>query len=212
MNPDRQARRQAARSRRGIYIRCAEVAALALPLFAAPAFAQEERTSAPSLPDTAGDEPPSGSRVQTLEERMAELGERLRESEDARQKSFAPLSFNGYVDFGYFVPRGNAGVGWFQDTGPMRYFAQYMHYSWTFLGDIPATAVNTRGEAADLGDAPGLRVPRFDSVNSDGAASFILNEINLRPRYQLSDRAILRASINFVPRTGSDFALGDFVD
>ena len=63
---------------------------------------------------------------------------------------------------------------------------------------------------ADLGDAPDA--PRFDSVNSDGAAGFILNEINLRPRFQLSDRAILRASINFVPRTGSDFALGDFVD
>src|SRR4029079_6110825 len=61
-----------------------------------------------------------------------------------------------------------------------------------------------------LGDAPDA--PRFDSVNSDGAASFILNEINLRPRFQLSERAILRASVNFVPRTGSDFALGDFVD
>ena len=45
-------------------------------------------------------------------------------------------------------------------------------------------------------------MPRYDSINSDGAASFILNEINLRPRYQLSDNAIMRASINFVPRTG----------
>ena len=92
----------------------------------------------------------------------------------------------------------------------MRQFPQYSNYSWTFLGDILATAINTRGEVADLGDAPDA--PRFDSVNSDGAAGFILNEINLRPRYQLSDRAIMRASVNFVPRTGSDFALGDFVD
>jgi hypothetical protein len=72
--------------------------------------------------------------------------------------------------------------------------------------------VNTRGEPADLGDAPGLTVPRYDGINSDGASSFILNEINLRPRYQLSDNAIMRASVNFAPRTGSDFALGDTVD
>src|SRR5213075_1494572 len=49
---------------------------------------------------------------------------------------------------------------------------------------------------------------------SDGPAGFILNEINLRPRSHLSDRAILRASVNFVPRTASnvDFSTGDFVD
>jgi len=119
------------------------------------------------------------------------------------------MSWNGYVDFGFFVPFGNRGAGWVRDAGNVQ-FPQFSNYSWTFLGDILATAINTRGEVADLGDAPDA--PRFDSVNSDGAASFILNEINLRPRYQLSDRAIMRASINFVPRTGSDFALGDFVD
>ena len=68
--------------------------------------------------------------------------------------------------------------------------------------------MNTRGEVADLGDAPAA-VPRFDSINSDGAPGFMLNEINLRPRYPLSDNAIMRASVNFAPRTGSDFALGD---
>jgi len=92
----------------------------------------------------------------------------------------------------------------------MRQFPQYAGYSWVFLGDILATAVNSRGEVADLGDAPDA--VRFDSVNSDGAASFILNEINLRPRFQLSDRAILRASVNFIPRSGSDFAIGDFIE
>ena len=81
-----------------------------------------------------------------------------------------------------------------------------------FTGDILGTPVNTRGEVADLGDAPSLTVPRYDGINSDGAATFILNEINLRPRFQLSDNAIMRASINFAPRNGSDFALGDTVD
>jgi hypothetical protein len=189
----------------------AGIAALVLPLFAsAPAFAQEEGRSAPSLPDSAGeDAPQEPDRLQLLEDRINELGERLRESDEAAQKRVSPLSWNGYVDFGFFVPLGNGGVGWVQDHGNMQ-FPQYAGYSWTFVGDILSTAVNTRGEVADLGDA--VDAPRFDSINSNGAASFILNEINLRPRFQLSDRAIMRASVNFIPRTGSNFALGDFVE
>jgi hypothetical protein len=182
----------------------------ALLLLAAPARAQEERAAAPSLPDSGGDEAaPGADRVQTLEDRINELGERLRASEEAAQKRVSPLSWNGYVDFGFFIPMGNGGAGWVRDVGNTA-FPQYANYSWTFLGDILATPINTRGEPADLGDAPDA--VRFDSVNSNGAASFILNEVNLRPRFQLSDRAIMRASIDFVPRTGSDFALGDFVD
>ena len=76
-----------------------------------------------------------------------------------------------------------------------------------FLGDILAPAVNTRGEAADLGDAPG--VVRFDSINSRGAPGFIANEINLTLRAALTPTALVTASVNFTPRTGSDFALGD---
>jgi len=213
MNADRQSRRHAHKpSWCRVRMGGAAILAATLLLAAAPARAQEERTSAPSLPDSGGgdDAPPAQDRIGTLEERLAELNERLRESEEARQKSVSPLSWNGYVDFGFFVPIGNRGAGWVRDMAPMRQFPQYAGYSWTFLGDIMATAINTRGEVADLGDAPDA--PRFDSVNSDGAAGFILNEINLRPRFQLSDRAILRASINFVPRSGADFLLGDFVD
>ena len=44
--------------------------------------------------------------------------------------------------------------------------------------DILATTVNSRGEAADLGDAPGAN--RFDSINSRGAPGFAVNEFNLR--------------------------------
>src|SRR5437773_2129966 len=196
-------------------LRRAGLAALALLLMpAAQTSAQYERTAAPSLPDSASDEPaPTPDRLQTLEGRINELGERLRESEEAAQKRVSPLSWNGYVDFGFFVPLGNDGVGWVRDVGNAQ-FPQYANYSWVFLGDILATAVNTRGEVANLGnaDAPGLIPPRFDSISSNGAAGFILNEINLRPRFQLSDRAIMRASVNFIPRTGSDFALGDFID
>ena len=63
--------------------------------------------------------------MELLEERIAELGQRLRESEEARQKSVSPLSWNGYVDFGFFVPLGNGGVGWVRDSGPTRQFPQY---------------------------------------------------------------------------------------
>jgi hypothetical protein len=198
-------------TQRGARLLTAGLAALALPLLAAaPALAQDEGRAAPSLPEATNDDQPAApDRVQTLEDRINELGERLRESEQAAQQRVSPLSWNGYVDFGFFVPLGNGGAGWVRDVGNMN-FPQYSNYSWTFLGDILATAVNSRGEVADLGDAPG--VTRFDSVNSNGAAGFILNEINLRPRFQLSDRAIMRASVNFVPRTGSDFALGDFID
>src|SRR5687767_9917581 len=104
---------------------------------AAPALAQEERSSAPSLPDSEGEDtpPPTEDRMDTLEERIAELGQRLRESEEARQKSVSPLSWNGYVDFGFFVPLGNGGVGWVRDgaSGP-REFPQYANYGWVFLG------------------------------------------------------------------------------
>ena len=212
MTADRQSRKHT-HDRRCVSLCSAGLVTMALLLAAAPARAQGERLSAPSLPDSTADEaPPAGQdRVQTLEERINELNERMRESDEARQKSVSPLSWNGYVDFGFFVPFGNRGAGWVRDVGNVQ-FPQYSGYSWTFLGDILGTMVNTRGEVADLGDAPDA--PRFDSVNSDGAASFILNEINLRPRFQLSERAILRASVNFVPRTVSnlDFSTGDFVD
>jgi hypothetical protein len=178
------------------------------------AAAQEPRSEAPSLPEEAA--PPPGQpqdRMQILEDRITELNERLQRSEEMRLKSVSPLTWNGYVDFGFFAPYGNRGAGWIQDIGNV-HFPQYSGYAWTFLGDILATAVNTRGEPADLGNemAPGLVPPRFDIVNSDGAPGFIVNEVNLRPKYALSDNAILRTSINFTPRSGENFALGDLVD
>ena len=187
------------------------LAVAALCGLARPARAQEEKPQAPSLPEPADDDagPAPPDQVQTLEERITELNERIERAEQDRQKSVPALTWNGYVDFGYFAPIGNDGVGWIRDAGNV-YFPQYSNYSWVFLGDILATAVNTRGEVASLGNAPGI--VRFDSVDSAGAGGFIVNEINLRPRYQLADNAIMRASINFVPRTGSDFALGDFID
>jgi hypothetical protein len=190
------------------------LALIACQLWTPPAFAQDEpRPAAPSLPGAPEEDegPPSATKV--LEDRLAELEERLRLAEEAR-RPVSPLSFNGYLDFGFFVPVGNHGVGWIRDAGNQQ-FPQYAPgtatpYTWTFLGDILATTVNTRGDVADLGDGSGIT--RYDSVHSGGAPGFLLNEFNLRPRFQLTDRAILRASVNFIPRSGENFNLGDIIE
>ena len=188
----------------------AAVSLLAGPALAPRAFAQDEKPEAPSLPEPSDDEAsPAADRFATMEQEIAELKERMQQDQQERIKSVSALSFNGYVDFGYFAPIGNGGVGWIRDAGNV-YFPQYSKYSWTFLGDLLATPVNSRDEVASLGNAPGIT--RFDSIDSSGAGGFVVNEINLRPRYQLADNAIMRASVNFVPRTGSDFALGDFIE
>ena len=59
--------------------------AAVLVTIAAPAVAQEERTSAPSLPEaTAEDESAPMDRTQILEERITELNERLRQAEEKK--------------------------------------------------------------------------------------------------------------------------------
>jgi len=131
-------------------------------------------------------------------------------SEPPAPASKPSLTWGGYIDLGFFAPQGN-GAGYIQDFGhQILNGAPYTSYTWVFLGDILAPAVNSRGEVADLGDAPG--VDRFDSINSRGAPGFVANEINLRLRANPAPNAIITASLNFTPRTGRDFALGDVFD
>jgi len=178
-----------------------------VPLLLINARANAQNRNAPSLPEESAAEDDTEEDLGT---QLEELRDRLRQAEDARAKNVSPLSINGYVDFGFFVPLGNKGIGWVRDNAN-RQFPKYAPYSWTFLGDILGSPVNSRGEAADLGNAPG--VTRFDSVNSGGAPGFILNEINLRVGYQLAERVLMRTSVNFVPRSPKgDFQLGDFFD
>jgi hypothetical protein len=180
--------------------------------------------NAPSLPGGAasddssnlageGDVPagsPEEERWRLLEQELAELRERLQKVEDEREQDVSPLTVNGYVDLGFFAPIGNNGVGWVRDAGN-RQFPALAGYAWTFVGDILGSPVNSRGEAAELGDPPAI--DRFDSVDSNGAPGFIVNEVNLRLGYTLADDALMRASVNFVPRSaGQDFAIGDFLE
>jgi hypothetical protein len=134
---------------------------------------------------------------------------RQNEALAARQRQL--VTFGGYVDFGFFAPEGN-GSGYYLATNQevLRSFPRYAGYSWVFPGDILAPAVNTRGEVADLGTAAG--VDRYDGIHSGGAPSFIVDEINLRMRATPIPTAIITTSVNFTPRTGSNFSLGDMVD
>jgi hypothetical protein len=188
--------------------------ALAAPLWLFGAGAKAaDPDEAPGLPGGDAQEEAAAQELDPVAAQMQELRDRLKALEDAQAKKSAGsgLTMNGYVDFGFFVPMGNNGVGFVEDIGQNQ-FPQYRNYGWTFLGDILSTAVNSRGEVADLGNPPGLIRPRFDSIHSQGAPGFIVNEVNLRPTYALTDRAILRTSINFMPRSGMDFAMGDFMD
>jgi len=121
------------------------------------------------------------------------------------------LVWSGAVDFGFFVPFGNHGAGWIQDEGPDRAFpAETYRWGWVFLGDIFAPAVNTRGEPADLGNAPG--VVRDDSLHSHGAASFVVNEVNFTATASAGDNLLGTASFNVVPRSGANFSHGDGIE
>jgi len=170
------------------------------------------RASAQSAPDE-GDENDDASAGIVLDN--AAFVARLAQSEALVRNSQPTVQVGGYVDLGFFVPQGN-GSGYIEDFGHA-YFPQYdpvlyplTGFGWVFLGDILAPAVNSRGEPADLGDPAG--VDRQDLIDSNGAPSFIVNEVNLTLNGALASTVLGTASVNFMPRTGSDFRLGDAFD
>jgi hypothetical protein len=119
------------------------------------------------------------------------------------------VTFSGFIDAGFFAVGGD-GTGFVQDAGPRerRWFpALGDRYAWVFLGDLLSTAINTRGEPADLGNPPG--VARADRIASRGAPGFIANEVNVRLQGNVAENARAVASVSFVPRSGRDFSLGD---
>lgn len=160
--------------------------------------------------EAAEEEPYEDPQIAELEDRIEELTRRLEEAEKSRARSGPALTFGGSVDLGFFVPTGNNGAGLVEDVGN-RAFPDYAgRYGWVFLGDLLATPVNSRGEAADLGDLPG--VERQDLIHARGAPGFLVNEVNVRAAVGLSERLLLSTSVNFTPRTGSEFSLGDSLD
>jgi hypothetical protein len=153
-----------------------------------------------------------GSDTADHEDRIRDLEQRLADSQDAARRRQPTVFIGGYVDLGFFAPQGD-GSGVVQDLGPpqdRRFPDLAGRYGWVFLGDLLAPAVNSRGEPADLGDLPG--VDRQDTIHSGGAPGFIANEVNLTLQSAVASNALVTASVNFLPRTGHEFRLGDVFD
>jgi hypothetical protein len=142
-----------------------------------------------------------------LANRVEELEARLAAAEKSRRARF-PVKITGYGDLGFFAVQGD-GSGIRRDSGHAM-FPAHGDIAWVFYGDLLATMINSRGDVADLSEVPG--VERFDSVNSEGNPSFLVNELNLGIQAGLGSRALFTSSINFTPRTGSEFSLGDTFD
>ena len=166
-------------------------------------------TTAPALPvDVAPDDvAPDDGAGDTVEERLADLEQQLKDTRDVANRRRPIVTVGGYVDFGFFATTGD-GTGFVQDLPPnQRFPADAKNFTWVFLGDLLAPAVNSRGEPASLGNAPG--VSRYDGIHSHGAPSFIVNEVNLTLNAAVADNALATASVDFMPRSGADFSLGD---
>ena len=147
------------------------------------------------------------ARADELADRLEQLEGRLEASEQARRSRF-PVKVTGYGDLGFSTTQGD-GSGVRRDVGHML-FPEHRDVGWVFYGDLLATAVNSRGDVADLGELPG--VTRFDAVNSEGNPTFLVNELNLSVQAGLGPRALFTSSVNFTPRSGDDFSLGDTLD
>jgi hypothetical protein len=176
------------------------VTAVAQPAPAAPAAPSS------STADDAGDAGDADSaalaaKVQDLEDKLASL-----QTQQAN-KPF-PIKITGYGDLGAFATQGD-GTGFRRDIGHTA-MPSLGNYGWVFYGDLLATQINSRGDVADLGEAPG--VERFDSVHSGGHLTFLVNELNLGVKAGLGPTAMFSGSVNFTPRSGRDFNLGDSFD
>jgi hypothetical protein len=144
--------------------------------------------------------------------RIAELEASLEQTRSLVQNHQPRVVVGGYIDLGFFVPQGDgSGIVRIDPTTLMSRFGIGGMYGWAFVGDLLSTAVNSRGEVADLGDPAGAP-PRYDSIHSGGAPGFVANEINLTLTSGIGDSLLATASVNFTPRSGSDFNLGDSFD
>ncbi len=172
----------------------------------------EEPTSQPSRDDLA--------RLAAENARLSEEVAQLRDDHDYLEQvvnKLLPLQgrISGYVDFGAFDVQGRDGSGLRIDTDH-RLFPEYAYVpdGWVFLGDPLSVAVNSRGEPADTG---GSRAVVFDSIDSNGHPSFILNNINMTVFAGIGDNLQLNAVVDFVPRRRdiSDIGgvfMGDYID
>src|SRR5262245_36129408 len=101
----------------------------------------------PGAAPEAEEPPPPPEPLEDPFTRIKDLETRLDKQQEQMASQRPRVSLGGYVDFGFFVPRGD-GSGIIRDNGNAM-FPQYAgQYGWVFLGDLLATAVNSRGEVA----------------------------------------------------------------
>jgi hypothetical protein len=156
---------------------------------------------------------------------LAEEVARLKADEDftkSRVEQVMPLvtKVTGYVDFGFYAVAGN-GSGARLDVGHAR-FPEYAtgtpDTTAVFMGDPLSTAVNARGEPADVAAPPADGpYPTFNAIRNGGSPSFIANSLNLSLLTTVGDDLAVHASVDFVPRSRdvsdpNGFFLGDFLD
>jgi hypothetical protein len=187
---------------------------LGAALFASPAFAQPAPDPASKSEGVEVEVDAEGYLIEdpdadadAVANKIQELEQRLRVQEESRKSRF-PVKITGYGDLGAFATQGD-GAGFARDIGHTM-FPEHSDIGWVFYGDLLATQINSRGDVADLGESPG--VERFDSVNSGGNPTFLVNELNLGVSAGLGKSALFTSSVNFTPRTGADFRLGDSFD
>ncbi|MFT3843154.1 MAG: hypothetical protein QM723_39585 [Myxococcaceae bacterium] len=117
------------------------------------------------------------------------------------------MKVSGYIDVGASKAENN-GRGFIIDTTGA-YSSRFPGVAWVLLGDPWSTAVNSRGEPADT---KGSFAFTHNPVASNGALTFLINEINLDFSSTPWPSVFVFASIDFMPRTGFRGTLGDFFD
>jgi hypothetical protein len=208
-------------------IRTATFAAFVLGLFAGPAFAQpDQERPEPGKPvpllddDDDDDDDGALSELRVENEALRDELEILKEDVEHLQKQVTTLlpvknRISGYLDFGFFYVGGD-GRGFRID----QFYDRFPEYDgvvpgqWVFMGDPLSTMINARGDPADVAES---RAITYNQVGNRGAASFMVNTLNLQLFTGIGDNLTLTSFVDFVPR-GRDFtdsnglSFGDFVD
>lgn len=161
-----------------------------------------------SLAPGSVDEPEAETEIAD-EDSLSDLNAKLESLTTVVRNARNPTKLSGYADIGFFIPLGNNGIGVRRDANNA-YFPEHSDTAWVFYGDLLATQINSRGEVASLGELAGAK--RFDSVHSNGAPSFLINELNQTITSGLNRSLLFTGSVNFMPRQGREFALGDWLD
>lgn len=119
----------------------------------------------------------------------------------------------GYLDVGWFVTTGD-GVAYQRDAGHQVLGGgpddRYLDAPWVFYGDPWANAVNSQGDAADLG-LDRTNIDRYDPIASGGRPTFLVNRYHHRLGIDRGQQLGIRVGVNLEPRSGFLGRPGDVI-